>query len=68
MVVESFLKSELNSLHVDKYLNLFENYIQIHHGIKNKKDGLEVKDWYRKLVIYHFERRKHHSIDKFSFV
>ena len=40
MVVESFLKSELNSLHVDKYLNLFENYIQIHHGIKNKKDGL----------------------------
>jgi ABC-type multidrug transport system ATPase subunit len=40
-VVESFLKSELNSLHVKKYLDLFEEFIQTHHGLKSKKDGVK---------------------------
>ena len=40
-VVESFLKSELNSLYVKKYLDLFEEFIQTHHGLKSKKDGVK---------------------------
>lgn len=40
-VVESFLRSELNSIHVKKYLDLFDEFIQIHHGIKSKKDGIK---------------------------
>jgi len=40
-VVESFLRSELNSIHVVKYLELFTEYIQIHHGVKKIKDGFK---------------------------
>ena len=40
-VVESFLRSELNSLSVQKYLDLFSEFIQIHHGLKNKKDSFK---------------------------
>ena len=40
-VVESFLRSELNSSHVKTYIDLFEEFIQIHHGTKSKKDGVK---------------------------
>ena len=40
-VVESFLRSELNSIHVKTYMDLFEEFIQIHHGTKSKKDGVK---------------------------
>ena len=40
-VVESFLRSELNASLVKKYLELFEEFIQIHHGTKSKKDGVK---------------------------
>ena len=40
-VVESFLRSELNSSHVKTYMDLFDEFIQIHHGTKSKKDGVK---------------------------
>lgn len=40
-VVESFLRSELNASLVKKYLDLFEEFIQIHHGESSKKDGVK---------------------------
>ncbi len=38
-VVESFLRSELNASLVKVYLDLFEEFIQIHHVGNSKKDG-----------------------------
>jgi ABC transport system ATP-binding/permease protein len=40
-VVESFLRSELNASLVKKYLDLFEEFIQIHHGASSRKDGVK---------------------------
>ena len=40
-VVESFLRSELNASLVKKYLELFEEFIHIHHGINSRKDGVK---------------------------
>lgn len=40
-VVESFLRSELNASLVKKYLELFDEFIQVHHGINGRKDGIK---------------------------
>lgn len=39
-VVESFLRSELNASLVKKYLELFDEFIQVHHGVNSRKDGI----------------------------
>jgi ABC-type multidrug transport system ATPase subunit len=40
-VVESFLRSELNSSLVKVYLDMFEEFIQVHHNNSSKKDGVK---------------------------
>ncbi len=42
-VVESFLRSELNASSVKVYLDLYEEFIQIHHIRSSKKDGNKKK-------------------------
>ncbi len=38
-IVESFLRSELNSSLVKQYLELFDEYLNTHHSSSKKKDG-----------------------------
>ena len=40
-VVESFLRSELNNSLVKVYLDMFEEFIQVHHNSSSKKDGVK---------------------------
>ncbi len=38
-IVEAFLKTELNALLVRQYLEMFQEYLDTHHGNSLKKDG-----------------------------
>jgi ABC-type multidrug transport system ATPase subunit len=38
-IVQSFLKQQLNQELVDKYLALFDEYLESHHQVSKKKDG-----------------------------
>ena len=38
-IVELFLNQELNAELVEEYLQLFDEYLNVHQGIKKKKDG-----------------------------
>lgn len=38
-IVQLFLNQELNAELVEAYLELFDEYLNTHHGIKKKKDG-----------------------------
>lgn len=42
-IVESYLNLQLNIAQVKEYLELFDNYIAIHHGDMTKKDGTKVR-------------------------
>lgn len=42
-IVESYLKQHLNQQTVDEYLNLFDEYIEFHHGDVTKEDGTKVR-------------------------
>ncbi len=39
LIVQSFLKQQLNQELVDQYLAIFDEYLEIHHQISKKKDG-----------------------------
>src|SRR6201988_801655 len=38
-IVQSFLKQQLNQELVDRYLALFDEYLEAHHQVSKKKDG-----------------------------
>ncbi len=42
-IVESFLKQQLNKEQVEKYLHIFDNFIELHHTSSSKKDGTAKK-------------------------
>lgn len=43
LIVEAFLRTELNEELTSKYLNLFEEFLLLHHQGSNKKDGQKKK-------------------------
>ena len=38
-IVQSFLKQQLNQAQVEEYLNIYDQYLEIHHKISAKKDS-----------------------------
>ncbi len=41
LIVQSFLKQQLNQELVDQYLAIFDSFLEAHHQVKKKKDGSE---------------------------
>ena len=41
LIVQSFLKQQLNQELVDQYLAIFDEYLEAHHQTTKKKDGTE---------------------------
>jgi len=39
LIVQSFLKQQLNQELVDQYLKIFDEYVEAHHQISQRKDG-----------------------------
>ncbi len=39
LIVQSFLKQQLNQELVDQYLAIFDEFLEAHHQVKKKKDG-----------------------------
>ena len=39
VIVQSFLKQQLNQELVDQYLRLFDEFLESHHQVSKKKDG-----------------------------
>lgn len=42
-IVESYLSLMLNKQHVNEYLNLFDEYVEVHHKVKKGKDKAKAK-------------------------
>src|SRR5690554_2170578 len=40
-IVKLFLGQELNKSLVEEYLQEFDTYLNIHHGVKRRKDGVK---------------------------
>ena len=39
LIVQSFLKQQLNQESVEQYLTIFDEFLEAHHAVTKKKDG-----------------------------
>src|SRR5690554_5287042 len=56
-VVKLFLGQELNASLVEEYLKEFDQYLNTHHGIKRRKDGVKKRTSVNSVKIYVFVLR-----------